>query len=415
MEFLGYDFRRFFLFGMRFFFGAWLLYVGLSKWIFMGPGTFVGYIAGQFDKTWSPHALNVSLAWLILVAEPVLAILILSGRKARTVWTLTSLLHVPADHRPDHPHEARRHRQLAIPVLVLLCAALSEPDSSDEEDRGEEHRDPRVLPGSQPEVPGIADAQEIQEEAGRDVEEQEGDHEEPRRTGFPVQRKEGGDHQARHVEEFVPSQIMERHLRQRRGLRKIRRPAGLPVEESDVGLRLRGFQADSQREHCDRAGVVVGGRAGKAPDRPCEREDVRDDVQVPQPGRRIGIPRLEPEKEPEPEKSSGESPEGADVLPELQEKERVFHRLPRENRRGRNRDGRRRSRRGPRTPGGPGKARGRCLSCGTRATAIRQPTSRARATMAPNAWTVTGPNRWYPGCGKYGIMGDGEIRRSPPT
>jgi len=22
----------------------------------------------------------------------------------------------------------------------------------------------------------------------------------------------------------------------------------------------------------------------------------------------------------------------------------------------------------------------------------------------PNAWTVTGPNRWYSGCGKYGIM-----------
>src|SRR3972149_682214 len=63
MEFLKYDTRRFFLFGVRLFFGAWLLYVGLSKWILMGPGTFVGYITGQFDKTWSPHALNVFLAW----------------------------------------------------------------------------------------------------------------------------------------------------------------------------------------------------------------------------------------------------------------------------------------------------------------------------------------------------------------
>jgi len=50
-----------------------------------------------------------------------------------------------------------------------------------------------------------------------------------------------------------------------------------------------------------------------------------------------------------------------------------------------------------------------------RATAILQPVSTATATIAPNAWTVTGPNRWNPGCGKYGIMGDGEIRRSPPT
>src|SRR5659263_477449 len=74
MEFLKYDTRRFFLFGIRFFFGAWLLYVGLSKWIFMGPGVFVDYITSQFDKTWSPHILNVSLAWLILAAEPVLAI-----------------------------------------------------------------------------------------------------------------------------------------------------------------------------------------------------------------------------------------------------------------------------------------------------------------------------------------------------
>ncbi|HEY5460725.1 MAG TPA: hypothetical protein VIJ89_03155 [Deferrimonas sp.] len=59
MEFLKYDTRRFFLFGIRFFFGAWLLYVGLSKWIFMGPGVFVGYVAAQFDKTWSPHLLTI--------------------------------------------------------------------------------------------------------------------------------------------------------------------------------------------------------------------------------------------------------------------------------------------------------------------------------------------------------------------
>jgi len=93
----------------------------------MGPGVFVGYITAQFDKTWSPHMLNVSLAWLILVAEPVLAILILSGRKARAVWMLATLFHVSADHRPNHPHEARCHRELQFLVLVLLCAALSDP------------------------------------------------------------------------------------------------------------------------------------------------------------------------------------------------------------------------------------------------------------------------------------------------
>ena len=51
MEWFPYDTRRFFLFGIRLFFGLWLLYVGLSKWIFMGVGMFVGYITAEFDKT----------------------------------------------------------------------------------------------------------------------------------------------------------------------------------------------------------------------------------------------------------------------------------------------------------------------------------------------------------------------------
>jgi hypothetical protein len=115
MEFLKYDTRRFFLFGVRLFFGSWLLYAGLSKWIFMGPGMFVGYIAAQFDKTWSPHILNVSLAWLIMVAEPVLAVLILSGMFLLTMGQ-TILM------KPD---VIANWQYL---VLVLLCAALSAPD-----------------------------------------------------------------------------------------------------------------------------------------------------------------------------------------------------------------------------------------------------------------------------------------------
>ena len=128
MEFLSYDTRRFFLFGIRFFFGSWFLYAGLSKWIFMGPGTFVGYIATQFDKTWSPHVLNVLLAWLIMVAEPVLAVLILSGRKARKAWALASLfmfLLVVGQTILMKPDVIANWQFL---VLVLLCAALSDPD-----------------------------------------------------------------------------------------------------------------------------------------------------------------------------------------------------------------------------------------------------------------------------------------------
>jgi len=128
VDFLKYDTRRYFLFGIRIFFGIWLLYVGLSKWIFIGPGMFVGYITAQFDKTWSPHALNVFLAWVIMVAEPVLAVLILSGMKARKVWTLTSLfmfLLTIGQTILMKPDVIANWQFLA---LVLLCAALSDPD-----------------------------------------------------------------------------------------------------------------------------------------------------------------------------------------------------------------------------------------------------------------------------------------------
>jgi uncharacterized membrane protein YphA (DoxX/SURF4 family) len=128
MEFLRYDARRFFLFGIRIFFGLWLLHAGLSKWISMGAGTFVGYITSQFDRTWSPHVLNVSLAWLILVAEPVLALLILSGRKPRAVWTLTSLLMFLLTVGQTLLGKPNVNANWEYLVLVLLCAALSGPD-----------------------------------------------------------------------------------------------------------------------------------------------------------------------------------------------------------------------------------------------------------------------------------------------
>jgi len=128
MEFLKFDTRRFFLFGIRFFFGSWLLYAGLSKWISMGPGVFVGYIASQFDKTWSPHFLNVLLAWLIMIAEPILAVLILSGRQARKVWALTSLFMFLLTVGQTILMKPDVIANWQFLVLVLLCAALSDPD-----------------------------------------------------------------------------------------------------------------------------------------------------------------------------------------------------------------------------------------------------------------------------------------------
>ena len=128
MECFSYDARRFFLCGMRLFFGLWLLYVGLYKWVAMGPDVFVGYITAEFDKTWSPPLLNVLLAWLIMIAEPVLAALILSGLRARLIWTLTSLLMFLLTFGQTILLKPEVIANWQYLVLTLACAAISEPE-----------------------------------------------------------------------------------------------------------------------------------------------------------------------------------------------------------------------------------------------------------------------------------------------
>ena len=120
--------RGFFLCGMRFFFGLWLLYVGLMKWIFIKPAVFVSMITAEFDKTWSPHLLNVLLAWLILIAEPVLALFILSGKKPRLAWTLASLLMFMLTLGQTILMKPDVIANWQYLVLTLVCAALSESD-----------------------------------------------------------------------------------------------------------------------------------------------------------------------------------------------------------------------------------------------------------------------------------------------
>ncbi len=130
MEQCNYDPRKFFLFGMRFSFGIRLLYVGLTKWLIIGPEAFVGFITTEFDKTWSPHLLNTFLAWLIIIAEPVLALFILSGRKARMAWMATSMLMfllVIGQTILMKPDVAGNWQYL---VLTLICASLSDPLNS---------------------------------------------------------------------------------------------------------------------------------------------------------------------------------------------------------------------------------------------------------------------------------------------
>lgn len=84
--------RDYFLLLLRTFFGTWLLYLGISKWIFVGSTNFVSYITTEFNATWSPPSFNLAIAWIILIAEPLLGALLLLGKKLRCVWTLTALL-----------------------------------------------------------------------------------------------------------------------------------------------------------------------------------------------------------------------------------------------------------------------------------------------------------------------------------
>ncbi len=123
-----YDARKFFLYGMRFSFGLWLLYGGFAKWAFIKPGAFVGFITADFDKTWSPHFLNVFLAWLILIAEPLLAIYILSGTRERLAWSLTALFMFLLAMGQTILMKPEVIANWQYFVLTLVCAALSEPD-----------------------------------------------------------------------------------------------------------------------------------------------------------------------------------------------------------------------------------------------------------------------------------------------
>ena len=128
MKFLNYDTRKFFLFGIRIFFGLWLFYAGMMKWVAMGPTVFVGFITAEFDKTWSPHVLNVALAWLIIIAEPVLALFILSGKKERIAWTLTALLMFLLTIGQTILMKPDVIANWQYLVLTLFCAALRDPE-----------------------------------------------------------------------------------------------------------------------------------------------------------------------------------------------------------------------------------------------------------------------------------------------
>lgn len=98
------------------------------KWILLGHQTFLGFIAAEFDKTWSPHQLHMVLAWVILIAEPALALWILSGKKPRLAWTFTTALMFMLTIGQSILMKPDVIANWQYLVLTLTCAALSEPE-----------------------------------------------------------------------------------------------------------------------------------------------------------------------------------------------------------------------------------------------------------------------------------------------
>ena len=117
--------KEFFLFGASYSFGIWLLYLGLNKWI-GGASGFVGYITKQFAETWAPEPLTLALAWIILIAEPLLGLWLITGKKLRLAWIATAklmfMLMFGKTLLQDYPGVADNWQYLA---LALVCASFA--------------------------------------------------------------------------------------------------------------------------------------------------------------------------------------------------------------------------------------------------------------------------------------------------
>lgn len=121
--------RRYFLLLMRIGFGIWLLYAGVMKWV-GGIAAFIEQIQVMFEKSWPPAPLVTLLAWVIAIAEVVLALLILIGWKPRLVWTLTAALMFTLMMGLCILVMPNAVDNWQFIVLASVCAALSGPSTS---------------------------------------------------------------------------------------------------------------------------------------------------------------------------------------------------------------------------------------------------------------------------------------------
>jgi uncharacterized membrane protein YphA (DoxX/SURF4 family) len=90
-DYLKADSLELFLFGARWSFGFWLLYLGVMKWV-GGPGNFLAYIAKDFADEWPPELMITAIGWIILISEPLLGFFLILGFQQRLAWLLTAKL-----------------------------------------------------------------------------------------------------------------------------------------------------------------------------------------------------------------------------------------------------------------------------------------------------------------------------------
>lgn len=126
------DCKSFFLLGMRFAFGFWLLYVGLYKWIGIGPNNFVGYVTQNFATTWSPEILTIAMSWIILIAEPLCGLWLLIGRCQRVAWLATAKLMFLLLFGQTMLQAPTMMDNWLYFILALLCAAMNSPECYEE-------------------------------------------------------------------------------------------------------------------------------------------------------------------------------------------------------------------------------------------------------------------------------------------
>ena len=124
--------KELFLFGLRWSFGFWLLYVGAMKWI-NGPAGFIGYIGKDFANAWPPEIMITVLGWIIVVAEPLLGLLLIIGWRPRLVWLATAklmwILMFGKTIVQDYPTVANNWQYF---VLALAACCLTPPEKSSE-------------------------------------------------------------------------------------------------------------------------------------------------------------------------------------------------------------------------------------------------------------------------------------------